>query len=77
MPPCDLLIKNATLFDIGAGLDLAVTGGRIAQLGPHLAVEAGQVIDAAGKLVIPAFVDSHTHLDKAFTVGEDDFATLQ
>ena len=77
MPCCDLLIKNGNLFDVGDGLDLAVTQGRITDLGPHLEVEADQVIDAAGKLVTPAFVDSHTHLDKAFTVGEDDFATLQ
>lgn len=77
MPRCDLLIQQANLFDVGTGLDLAVTDGRITQVGPRLDLEAGTVIDAAGKLVIPAFVDSHTHLDKAFTVGEDDFATLQ
>ena len=77
MPHCDLLIKNGNLFDVGNGLDLAVTDGRIAQIGPRLAWEADEVIDAAGALVLPSFVDSHTHLDKAFTMGEDDFATLQ
>ena len=77
MQHCDLLIQNANLFDVGDGLDMAVSDGLIVKIGSHLAFQADQVIDAAGKLVIPGFVDSHTHLDKAFTVGEDDFATLE
>ena len=73
----DLLLKNAALFDVGSGLDLAISGGKIAAVGPGLAGEAGEVIDLDGRLVVPGFVESHTHLDKAFTVGEDDFATLE
>ena len=77
MQTCDLLIRGGNLFDVGDGLDVAVTDGQIVRIGPGLDLQAGQVVDAAGKLVIPGFVDSHTHLDKAFTVGEDDFATLE
>ena len=48
---------------------VAVVGGRIAAVGPTAAIvkrfpeqEAGAVIDAAGRLVAPGFVDAHTHL---------------
>lgn len=77
MQECDLLIKNGNLFDVGDGLDMAITGGKIVEVGRALARTAGTVINASEKLVIPGFVDSHTHLDKAFTVGEEDTATLE
>ncbi len=42
---------------------VVVTDGVIAALGPDAAVPDGaEVIDAAGKWVLPGFVDAHTHL---------------
>jgi imidazolonepropionase len=48
---------------------VAVTGERIAAVGPTREVlarfpekEAAQVLDAAGRLLAPGFVDAHTHL---------------
>src|ERR1700690_2290370 len=63
----DLLIKNGRLIDPGSGLDeildVAITGGTIAEIGRALP-EAGavRVIDATGALVTPGLIDSHTHL---------------
>lgn len=43
--------------------DIAVEGGKVASIVPHAGASA-QAIDLAGRIVLPAFVDCHTHLDK-------------
>jgi cytosine deaminase len=52
--------------------DVAIDGSRIASVRPSVAAEAapsavGRVMDLDGALVFPAFIDAHTHLDKAHT----------
>jgi N-acyl-D-amino-acid deacylase len=64
--PYDLLVRNGTIID-GTGApryraDLAIVGGRIAEIG-HLDGGAKRVIDAAGLIVSPGFIDPHTHYD--------------
>lgn len=46
-----------------AEADLRTEGGRIVQIGPRLSPGPSQVIDAAGKLVFPGFIDTHTHFE--------------
>ena len=46
-----------------AEADLRTEGGRIVQIGPRLSPGSSQVIDAAGKLVFPGFIDTHTHFE--------------
>ena len=66
----DVLIRNAKIID-GSGTpwfmgDVAVAEGRIAELGklaPAADAEAARVIDAAGRILAPGFIDTHTHLD--------------
>ncbi len=41
--------------------DVGIAKGRIAALGDLGGVEAGRVIDAAGRAVTPGFIDAHTH----------------
>lgn len=67
--PFDLLIRNATLPDGRTGQDIAIEGGRIVAVQPNLAGEAGPVIDAAGHLVSPPFVDIHFHMDATLSLG--------
>ena len=60
----DLLITNGTIVD-GSGsarfdADVAVQGASVAAIG-KLDNAAATVIDAAGKIVWPGFVDPHTH----------------
>jgi N-acyl-D-amino-acid deacylase len=62
----DLLIKNGTVID-GSGAprrqaDVAVTDGRIAEIG-KISESASKIIDAAGCVVAPGFIDPHTHYD--------------
>ena len=62
-----LLIRNGSLVD-GTGAparaaDVAVAGDRIAAVGPGLQGEALRVIDAAGHVVAPGFIDAHSHSD--------------
>ena len=62
-----LLIRGGTVVDgTGAPLqaaDVALEGDRIAAVGPGLRGEAARVIDAAGLLVAPGFIDAHSHSD--------------
>ena len=64
----DLIIRNGTIID-GSGLpryagDVGVRDGRLASVGRRLGdAEALTVVDAAGKVVAPGFVDPHTHYD--------------
>ena len=60
-----ILIKNATLIcpDGPVEADLRVEGEKIAELGPGLPAGDSRVIDAAGKLVFPGFIDTHTHFE--------------
>ncbi|MCY4029201.1 MAG: D-aminoacylase [Acidobacteria bacterium] len=64
-PPFDLLIRGGRLVD-GTGNpwvrgDVAVRGDRIARIGHLPDAAAERVIDAAGLVVAPGFVDPHTH----------------
>jgi N-acyl-D-aspartate/D-glutamate deacylase len=71
MPGYDLLIKNGLVVD-GTGApawrgDVAVSQGRIVDIGPKLSGAARQVVDADGALVAPGWVDAHTHYDGQVT----------
>lgn len=66
MPKC-LLIKNADLYapePLGRQ-DILVIGEQVALVGPDLSPVPGletEVIDAAGRKVIPGYVDQHVHI---------------
>jgi N-acyl-D-amino-acid deacylase len=63
----DILIRNGQVID-GSGsprrkADVAIEGDRIVQVGQLGSVSAKTVIDAAGHVVSPGFVDMHSHSD--------------
>ena len=65
----DLLIRQARVID-GTGSpwflsDVAVDDGKIVALGAHLDVEADQVVEAAGRVLTPGFIDVHTHVESS------------
>ena len=60
-----ILIQNGTLLcpDGPIRADLRVAGDRIAEIGVSLPGRDSRIIDAAGKLVFPGFIDTHTHFE--------------
>ena len=76
----DTLITHGrivTATDTYAG-DIAISGGKVEAIGQSLPREnAGRVLDAGGKYVMPGGIDVHTHLDMPFggTTSADDFET--
>lgn len=61
----DLLIKNARVQDDRDLVDIAISDGHITELKPDLTGTATEQIDAAGRAVLPGFVEPHLHMDKA------------
>src|SRR5262245_52034942 len=65
-----LLIRNATLPDGRAGIDLLARDGRFADVAPNLPLPDGaQLLDAQGWLLSPPFVDAHFHMDSVLSHG--------
>ena len=69
----DLIIRGGTIVD-GTGsepyvADIAVSDGKIAGIGT-VSGDADEIIDAAGLIVTPGFVDAHTHYDAQVTWGQ-------
>lgn len=65
-----MLIKRAKLRGNTNLWDLVVKDGVITQIGKDLNPTEQPVIDAAGQLLLPPFVEPHVHLDTALTAGE-------
>src|SRR5437667_2600157 len=61
----DLVLRNARIVD-GTGspwyrADLAIRGDTIARIAPNIDAPGTRVVDAAGTVVAPGFIDLHTH----------------
>jgi dihydroorotase len=61
----ELIIKGGRVIDPSVGLDairdVAIAGGKIAAVEANIAGDAGETVDARGKLVVPGLIDIHTH----------------
>lgn len=73
----DLLIRKGDVA-LESGfqkLDIGISNGKIASIGPDLNLTADRIIDASGKLIFPGFIDAHTHMGIPImnTTSADDF----
>lgn len=75
----DLLIKNGRLIDPANArdevADILLREGKVAAIGPNLAPDGAQVIDATGKVVSPGFIDIHVHLREPGYESKETIAT--
>src|SRR5262245_46357716 len=73
----DLVVRSARVIDPGEGiddlLDVRVDAGVITEIGLNVNPNGHTVIDGAGLVLAPAFVDPHVHLR---TPGREDEETI-
>jgi cytosine deaminase len=60
----DLIVQGGIIA--GRQQDIAIQNGRIRQIAPGLRAAARERLEVTGQLVLPGFVESHVHPDKAF-----------
>ena len=71
-----VLIKGVRLYGEGEAVDVRIADGQIAEIGGGLvAAEDAEVIDAPGQIVLPGFVDLHTHLREPGREYAEDIET--
>jgi dihydroorotase len=71
-----VLIRGARLYGEGDPVDVLVAGGLIGEIGEIGAIDATEgteVIEAGGQVLLPGFVDLHTHLREP---GREDAETV-
>jgi N-acyl-D-amino-acid deacylase len=76
----DLLIRGGWVLD-GTGApalraDVGIRDGRIAAVGRLADAAAGRVVEAAGRYVLPGFIDTHAHGDSAVLDPATQLAAL-
>ncbi|NUS45202.1 MAG: dihydroorotase, partial [Mycobacteriaceae bacterium] len=71
-----VLIKGALVYGAGEPADLLLADGEIRAIGADLASDAAdaEIVDAAGQVLLPGFVDLHTHLREP---GREDTETIE
>lgn len=61
-----ILFKNGTVVDyankLEKKLDILVEGDKIAKISENISVEADQIIDCSGYVIMPGMIDVHCHL---------------
>jgi dihydroorotase len=72
----ELVLKNGLVIDAQGKrqADIWVKDGRIAEIG-HQLVRPGAVVDIRGKIILPGFIDLHTHLREPGQEGKETIAT--
>ena len=77
----DILIRNGWIAD-GTGnptypANVAIEDDRIVDVGRLEGAEAERVIDAAGKIVCPGFIDTHSHSDHTILANPTAQSTIR
>jgi dihydroorotase len=82
----ELLLRGGSVFDAASSvdgvMDVHLRDGVVARIGRDLAAEGARVVDVAGCIVGPGFVDLHTHLrepgfEQKGTIATETLAALR
>jgi len=79
----DIVIKNGMVLTMDEKLtlheraDLAISGSKIVDISPNTKYKAKKTIDAAGKLVMPGLINTHTHAAMTMLRGVADDLPLE
>ena len=65
----ELLLHGGRPWGTAEAADLLVRDGAIARIAPGIEAAGAEVVDLAGRLLLPGLVDAHTHLDKTLCGG--------
>ena len=75
--PADVVIRNAQIVDVFLGTirrgDVALAAGYIAGIGERY--EGQQVVDLAGRFLLPGLIDAHIHVESSY-VSPEEFSPL-
>src|SRR5205823_14952560 len=77
----DLLIRDGLVVDgtgaAGFRADVAVEDGRVVEVGRLEGAQAERVVEAAGRVVCPGFVDPHSHSDFSLPANPTAESTIR
>ena len=79
----DLLLANARVYRHGGDTDfppvadVAIRDGLIAAIGPDLPREGLEVLDLAGHMLVPGFVNGHYHSHDVLAKGLFEAVSLE
>ncbi|MDV8076851.1 dihydroorotase [Rhodococcus sp. IEGM 1370] len=73
-PATSVLLQGVLLYGEGPETDVLITGEEIAGIGADLDADGAEVVDARGQILLPGFVDMHTHLREP---GREDTETIE
>jgi cytosine deaminase len=65
----NMLLRGGHPWGHGGPADILVRGGMIDRIERGIRTDDAEVIDISGRVVLPAFVDAHCHLDKTLHGG--------
>ncbi len=69
------VISGVRLYGEGEPVDVLIADGQIVEIGSGIGSEADEVIDATGQIMLPGFVDLHTHLREPGREYAEDIET--
>jgi dihydroorotase len=74
-----LLLKGGRVIDPAVGLDaqrdVLIKNGRVVEVGARLSTKGVEVVDVAGRIVCPGFIDTHVHLREPGFEHKETIAT--
>ncbi|MBY4013841.1 dihydroorotase [Rhodococcus fascians] len=73
-PAPSVLLRGVLLYGEGPETNVLITGEEIVEIGPDVDDDGADVVEARGQVLLPGFVDMHTHLREP---GREDTETIE